>query len=388
MPHFDQLGARFGVNYLPRENWWYAWAEDDDTFAEDLHQIAALGFDHVRVQCLWPLFQPNPSWVSPRALRRLVHLLDRAAENGLDVCVTVLDGWLSGFDFRPCWLADVDPFTDPEAVDAAELLVGAVARAVEGHPALWCVDVANEPNVLMRHLKAGEGEAWAARMLGAARAAAVPVTVGVDHVPWMSDDVPIGRAFLAGACDLIPVHAWPYFTGALARVGEERAWAIPDYLSQVARATAGAAGKPLWIQEVGVSPLWLADVAVEDFAERMLRRAAAIPGLGAVTWWASHDISRRFTGFDELEYGLGLIDAEGRTKPVGARVAEVVAELRDRPRVRTAAETAMVPPSGQAGEPAIVLPTGRAPDIDFAEEWFAHMGATVGPAIELERSVS
>ncbi|MFC4010058.1 cellulase family glycosylhydrolase [Nonomuraea purpurea] len=377
MPHFDLpidenrtgVSARFGVNYLPRENWWYAWAEDDDTFAEDLHQIASLGFDHVRVQCLWPLFQPSPSWVSPRALRRLVHLLDRAAENGLDVCVTVLDGWLSGFDFRPSWLKDVDPFTDTEAVTAAELLVGAVSRAVEGHPALWCVDVANEPNVLMKHLKAGEGEAWAARMVRAARSACAPVTVGVDHVPWMSDDAPIGRAFLADTCDLIPVHAWPYFTGALARVGEERAWAIPDYLAQVARATPGAADKPVWIQEVGVSELWLTDVAVEDFAERMLRRAAAIPGLGAVTWWASHDISRRFTGFDELEYGLGLIDAQGRTKPIGSRVAEVVAELRDRPR-------------GQpATEPTIVLPAGRAPDIAFAEDWFATMETTAGPAI-------
>ncbi|GAA1621932.1 hypothetical protein GCM10009733_018170 [Nonomuraea maheshkhaliensis] len=360
------MNARYGVNYLPRENWWYAWAEDDDTFADDLHQIAALGFDHVRVQCLWPLFQPSPSWVSPRALRRLVHLLDRAAENGLDVCVTVLDGWLSGFDFRPCWLKDADPFTDAEAVSAAELLVGEVARAVEGHPALWCVDVANEPNVLMRHLKAGGGEPWAARMLRAARAARVPVTVGVDHVPWMDDEAPIGRAFLADACDLIPVHAWPYFTGALARVGEERAWAVPDYLAQIARAA--SAGKPVWIQEVGVSPRWLTDVTVEDFAERMVRRAAAIPGLAAVTWWASHDISRRFTGFDELEYGLGLIDAEGRTKPIGARVAEVVAQLRERP-----AEPAAVA--------EIVLPAGRAPDLDFAEEWFARMGTIVGPAV-------
>ncbi|MFI7222068.1 hypothetical protein ACIBO5_02515 [Nonomuraea angiospora] len=376
MPHSDLPidQPRFGVNYLPRENWWYAWAEDDDdAFAEDLHQIASLGFDHVRVQCLWPLFQPNPSWVSPRALRRLVGLLDRAAESGLDVCVTVLDGWLSGFDFRPSWLKDVDPFTDAAAVSAAELLVGAVSRAVEGHPALWCVDVANEPNVLMRHLGPGEGEAWAARMLSAARAASVPVTVGVDHVPWMSDEAPIGRAFVAAACDLVPVHAWPFFTGALARVGEERAWAIPDYLAQVARATPGAAGKPVWIQELGVSPLWLTDVAVEDFAERMLRRAAAVPGLGAVTWWASHDISRRFTGFDELEYGLGLIDAEGRVKPIGSRVAEVVAELRDRP------------PGQAATEPAIALPAGRAPDLDFAEGWFARMEAIAGPAIVQER---
>jgi hypothetical protein len=368
------MTIRFGVNYLPRRDWWYAWGEDDDAFAEDFEAIARLGFDHVRIQCLWPVFQPNPAWVSPHALRRLVRLLDDAADQGLSVCVTVLDGWLSGFDFRPVWLTG-DPFASQAATDAAALLVETVADAVAGHPALWCLDVANEPNVLMNATRPGYAEPWAERMLAAARRAGVPVTIGVDHAPWMTVDGPLRAEFLTSSCDLVAVHAWPLFTGVLERMGEDRAWAVPDFLAQLAR-SAGSQTRPLWIQELGVSELWLTDTSVEDFAERMLRRAAAVPGVAAVTWWASHDIDRRFTGFDPLEYGLGLIDSDGRVKPVGRRLSGTIEELRRSPEPTA-------PTSGAGPEPVpLLLPSGAAADLDVAEVWFARMDPVAGPPIE------
>lgn len=368
------MSIRFGVNYLPRTNWWYEWAEDDGpAFDEDLRQLAELGFDHIRIQCLWPQFQPNPNWVSPRALRRLTSLLDAAHEYGLDVCVTVVDGWLSGFEFRPEWLKGAQSHTDESAVAAAERLVATIAQHVAGHPALWCIDIANEPNVLMGGLAPRAGEPWASRLIEAARLARVPVTVGVDHLPWMDDSSPLSREFVVAASDIVSIHSWPFFTGALAAVGEDRAWAIPDYLAQVARATPGIADKPLWIQELGVSELWLTDTDPADFAEAMLRRAAAVPGVEAITWWASHDISRRFAGFDELEYGLGLIDEHGQLKPIGRRVVDTVRELRTSPPLLA---------QSQRSSP-LEAREGREPNIHFAEVWFEQMDPNVGPEIIL-----
>ncbi|MEO3741930.1 cellulase family glycosylhydrolase [Plantactinospora sp. B5E13] len=371
--------VRYGVNYLPSRDWWYAWVDwNEADLARDLDVIAGLGFDHIRIQCLWPLFQPNPAYVSSAMLNRLVRLLDLAGARGLAVCPTVLDGWLSGFDFRPAWLRDADPFTDPVAVEASAMVVTAVAKAVSAHPALWCLDIANEPNVLMRRSRLGPGacDDWARRMVTAARAGApgVPVTVGVDHEPWMTGDCPLTAETVVDVSDLVAIHAWPYFTGALARFGEQErgAWAIPDYLAQIALAVLGGRRKPLWVQEVGVSDLWLERATVPDFAERMLRRIAAIPEVTAVTWWASHDIDRRFRGFDELEYGLGLIDTENVVKPVGARVRDVIAELRVHP----------TPPERVV--PGIGLPLGTVPDLEFASEWFAQLGTDAGPRIERE----
>src|SRR5699024_617423 len=48
-------------------------------------------------------------------------------------------------------------------------------------------------------------------------------------------------------------------------------------------------------------------------------------------WWCSHDVDRSLADFPPLEYSLGLIDAEGRVKPIGRAFADVAAELRARP---------------------------------------------------------
>jgi hypothetical protein len=43
---------RFGVNYVPRRNWWYCWLDwDQHAIVDDLQVIASLGMDHIRIQC-------------------------------------------------------------------------------------------------------------------------------------------------------------------------------------------------------------------------------------------------------------------------------------------------------------------------------------------------
>lgn len=41
-------------------------------------------------------------------------------------------------------------------------------------------------------------------------------------------------------------------------------------------------------------------------------------------------MSRSLADFPELEYSLGLIDADGAVKPIGRRFAEIIPELRSR----------------------------------------------------------
>lgn len=47
-----------------------------------------------------------------------------------------------------------------------------------------------------------------------------------------------------------------------------------------------------------------------------------------MTWWCSHDVDRSLADFPELEYTLGLFDAEGRPKPIAEALATTIAELR------------------------------------------------------------
>ncbi|HME00314.1 MAG TPA: twin-arginine translocation signal domain-containing protein [Terriglobia bacterium] len=84
---------RFGANYTPRKRWWYCWQDwDQASIVDDLSAVGELGMDHIRIQCLWPIFQPGINQVSDSVLHNLYLLLEAAGRAGLDVEVTVLNG--------------------------------------------------------------------------------------------------------------------------------------------------------------------------------------------------------------------------------------------------------------------------------------------------------
>ncbi|WP_116951788.1 glycoside hydrolase 5 family protein [Jiangella endophytica] len=353
----------FGVNYLPSQQWCHAWTEFDAGEIEaDLAAIAELGADHIRIQLLWPLFQPFPGETSALMLRRLHHVLDIAGTFGLRVWVTVLNGFLSGFDFRPAWLRDVNLFTDPAAIAWAATFLDDVAVAVCDHPACAGIDIGNEPNVLAEksrnHATAQQLDSWATEMLGAIRRSGLPAVVGADHKSWMVGGATFSPRFLAREPSITTVHAWPGFTGFLRAFGEHHpaAWSVGAYLSQVARAHQDEPGN-VWVQEIGVATTWLDTISQAEATERLLRSTAASPGVSAITWWASHDVARSHEGFDELEYDLGLLDVDNRPKDCGRRFAETVADLR----------STHVPP--RESEHAIALPAAGLADLRFARAW-------------------
>lgn len=370
---------RVGVNYVPSRLWWYSWSEwDDAAITEDLQAIAGLGCDHVRIQCLWTVFQPNPAYVSAVALDRLERLLDLAHAASLGVVVTVLDGWLSGFDFRPEWLRGAGIFTDPAALAAERLLLREVGRRCHGHPAFLGLDVGNEPNVLAHRpenaVSRADGDAWIRMMTDEASRAApgALVCVGVDHGPWIDADSPFGREELTSTGTVTPVHAWPFFTGAIARYGEgARAIAqLPSYMLELAKAHAEVADRPVWLQEVGASHVWQSDP--EGFVSDVFATTLDVENLWGLTWWCSHDIDRALTGFDELEYDLGLLTADNRVKPMGERFRQAVDRIR--------AEWWPPVPRHQA----LILPEGTTPDLAFADRYFALCDSGERPAIVLE----
>jgi hypothetical protein len=110
--------------------------------------MAALGADHIRIMLLWPDFQPNPGWVSPVHLDRLDALMHLAAERSLDVCPTLVNGWLTGMRFLPPFVprGDAEFFTSSAIRDALSFYFEAVASRLRTHPNLLAVDLGNEIN--------------------------------------------------------------------------------------------------------------------------------------------------------------------------------------------------------------------------------------------------
>jgi endo-1,4-beta-mannosidase len=370
---------RWGVNYVPSKRWWYCWIDWNlEDVAADLDAIALLGVDHVRIHCLWPLFQPNPRYVSESMLQRLTDLLDLADERDLDVIVTVLNGWLSGFDFRPSWLAhETNMFVDADAVSAQKYLISQLAERIGEHPRFLGFDVANEPSTLaefpMNVVGAGGGDRWLHEMSRhcAEVAPGRLHSVGMDHRPWLTDGS-FSRTAMAETADVTPVHAWPYFTGALARYGQDGTGNahLSEYMLELAKAYHRSPSRSVWLQEVGIAPEWAAGNQLVSYVRNATAAAMDVTNLWGITWWCSHDVDRDLAGFLNLEYDLGLLTTDNTLKPAGEAFKDAVsaAKLVAGPTSRTT---------------ALVLPTGIVPDLDFADSFFDLIDQGVRPAIVL-----
>lgn len=376
--------VRFGVNYVPRKGWWYSWQDwSIQSIEEDLQSIAFLGFDHIRIHCLWPYFQPNPTMVSETMLHRLQELLHVASRARIDVIVTVFNGWLSGFDFRPAWLFDDgNMFVDEKAIDAQLHLLSALAETIGREHNFVGFDIGNEPSVLTTDEKNScatlQGDAWVKRLTEHCELIAPGKIhcVGMDHVPWLTDEKPFSRSILANEANITPLHAWIYFTGALDRYGEKGTGTIylAAYMLELAKAYHTDSRRLVWLQEFGVAPGWLQTLAAEDFLESVTRSIWHQQGLWGITWWASHDISRSLTGFAELEYDLGLLTVDNTPKQTALRFRDLISEFK----------------AGEPREPAVstialVLPRSATPDLSFADAFFAQIDQGVRPAIVLEQ---
>lgn len=112
-----------------------------------------------------------------------------------------------------------------------------------------------------------------------------------------------------------------------------------------------------------------------------MANALDCPDLWGVTWWCSHDVSRELADFPELEYGLGLLTNDRRTKPAGAAVARIAAQWRGRahrPAVRSTALVVDVGGADAAPRRSVCAPGGA-----FFEAWAALTAEGVRPAVVL-----
>ena len=380
---------RFGVNYSPSRKWFYTWMDwDEDSVLEDLQAIQALGMDHIRAHLLWPVFQPNMNYVSEVALDRLESLLDMADRCGLDVQVTVLTGWICGYVHSPYWQKDRNMFTSREMIDAEKFLFSSLAQRIGGHRRFMGFDLGNELCVLgygFNPFTVEQGDRWQAEMMTHCELVAPGKfhVNGVDHGPWFMDFC-FSREALANTGAATSVHAWILFTGAMKLYEPMDAGCVrlAEYSIELANAYARDVDRPVWLEEFGINKNWLDEARMPDFAEQTIRHAAACRNTWGMTWWCSHDVDSRYVGMDPLEYGMGLLDTHNNIKPVGARIASLIAEFRANPVQRIIKRMALVLPDGLISRKD--TPQDPYPGWHFAHRYMELVKEGITPAIVLQ----
>jgi len=379
--------VRFGVNYVPSQNWWYSWLDwNPDSIRRDLDDVASLGVDHIRIQLLWPYFQPNANDISRACLSRLSNLLDMARSRALEVEVTVLDGQLSGFLFTPAFLIDNQDghigniITDPKLVAVEKLLLAALAREIGSHPAFLGFDISNEVYWFTQPLHVNytpaQGDAWMRELLGYCdRVAPGKVHVnGVDKWPYEASE-PQGftRSALLRTGAASCIHPWAGFSPVFKKYGplSVAATHYAEFFLQYMQAFSVDGARTLWIEEDGCSRQWMRESLIPHWAQASIRNAVSCDHLFGFTWWCSHDVNTRFRGFNTLEYDLGLFTNDRKLKAIGRTFRDLIAEFD------------VIPPRVLSRPHALSIPDGAGGDNVFPH-YIAAVERGLRPQIILE----
>jgi hypothetical protein len=338
---------RFGANYTPRKHWWFCWIDwDQKAIEEDLSGVASLGLDHIRIQVLWPLFQPGITTVSERCLVNLHSLLDAANRAGLDVEITVLDGWMSGLSYLPAWVKPVaipekgenwNIFISRRVIEAEKLLFRKITETVGSHKRFMGFDIGNELGVLQslnNPVTPQQADAWATEILGYCEQIA-PGKLhvnGADHSHWFSD-VGFTRPNLATTGSATVVHSYIYFDGVLERFkySDPASLHLAEFEVELAAAYQTDPHRRVWVEETGVADGWMPEEYKPEFMEHSVRNIVATGKAWGITWWDTHDLDPAIKDFNVLEYSLGLLDLNNKPKPLGKKFAALAAELRRNP---------------------------------------------------------
>jgi len=366
---------RFGVNYVPRQGWFYSWLDlDPAEIRRDFEAIASLGLDHVRIFPFWPILQPNRTLIRRQALQDVRTVVQLAGEAGLDAAVDVIQGHMSSYDFVPAWLTSWharNMFTDAEVVQAQADLTAALHGVLEDLPNYFALTLGNEVNQFsgdphptpMRASTEQAGQ-WIDTLLGAVPQDAPIHRLHAEYdAVWYLDNHPFVPTHAARKGEMTAIHSW-IFNGTAQQYGgmSQESLRHGEYLTELAAAFAEDPARPVWLQEIGAPLSCLAESEATPFCQAAVRHAVDSTHQWGVTWWCSHDVHRSLADFPDLEYTLGLFDAEGNVKPIGRAFAEVAQEIRDHtsvPQPRTEAVVIAVDENDVPIRRADLAPGGR-----------------------------
>ncbi|GGR65723.1 hypothetical protein GCM10010197_36650 [Nocardioides luteus] len=362
---------------MPSAGWFYSWLDfEPDQIARDFDDLAGLGLDHVRIFPVWPWIQPNRTLIRSAAVEDVLTTIDLAAARGLDVCVDLVQGHLSSFDFLPSWVLTHHRrslFDDAGVREGLRTYVDTLAGAVASRDNVFALTLGNEVNNLWpaNETTIADSRAWAEELLEVAREAAPGLLClhSLFDDAFYAPDHPFAPADVTTLGDLSTVHSWVFNgVGAIDAPLGPATLTHADYLVELAAAYATEPGRRVWLQEIGAPLPEIPAGSVRDFVIGTIDHVAQNPALFGITWWCSHDLDRSLVDFPEREYDLGLFTVDHRRKPVAEALAEAIADHRG-PRPEQAARQRIECPVDLLREPERRAEV--APGSDFHRAWVA-----------------
>ncbi|NJD59745.1 MAG: hypothetical protein C3F13_15720 [Anaerolineales bacterium] len=258
-----------GVNYWPRKKAMYWWSQfDAGEVSEEFALISELGLSLVRIFLLWEDFQPQPGNISKTSLNNLIMVCDIASRLGLKLDITFFTGHMSGPNWAPSWMLQGEkpqyirqvvssgkivesgyrnPYSDESLLNSEILQLKTVIKALKEHPAIYCWNLGNEPDIFAWPANDQVGEKWASRLVDSINEVDTshPVTCGL-HVASLLYNNGLRVDQIFAKMDFAVMHAYPMYAQGLATGPLD-----VDFVPFTCALTAAISGKPVLMEEFG-----------------------------------------------------------------------------------------------------------------------------------------
>lgn len=352
----EQSDFLLGCNYWASNAGVYMWRNYEKSVVEnDLKFLAAHGINTIRIFPLWPDFQPlnklifcnegvgktcsfgmrkdeealiyqkyPDSGLDETQVENMRHLLSVAKNNGINVILSIITGWMSGRKFVPTAFIGRDLIKDAEVMLYECAFVKDLISAVKDFDNIIAYEPGNETNCLSYDITDYEATLWCKIICDTIRLAdsTRPIYSGMHESSCKGKwNIPVqGRIF-----DMLSSHPYPLFTPycqqeKLTSMRASMHAAVENsYYMSIAR-------KPSIVEEIGtLGPTILNDDLSAEYAETALITSYMTGSTGFLWWCAFDQDGLDFAPYDlfDLEVRLGMSTIDYKAKPVLLKMKEM-----------------------------------------------------------------
>lgn len=324
-----------GVNFWSRAGGPLMWRSfDPELVAEELQTVADHSLTMTRSFFFWPDFHPEPYRIDEDLCDSFATFLDLHLAAGLRTIPTFLVGHMSGENWDPAWRNGRDLYQDVWMVGRQAWFIQEMTRRFTEHPAVAGWLISNEMPLygggggLMspaEQVDQGAVRTWAELMVAAVRAAGGHQPVSLGDGAWgaevMGQDNGFRLSWSAPLSDWLGPHSYHMSDDPV------RQNLIPAVNAELC----APFGKPVLLEEFGVTTEFSADANAADYYRQVLHSTLAAGATGWLGW--------NNTDFDlddqapythrpfELHFGLTTVD--GTPKPAFGELASFAATVRE-----------------------------------------------------------
>src|ERR1700733_13304241 len=288
-----------GANFWSRTGGPLMWRSyDPEVVRAELAVLKDHGLTMTRSFFYWPDFMPGPYEIDETLTARFADFLDRHAEQGLTTIPTFIVGHMSGENWDPSWRNGRHLYEDVWMVGRQAWFAAEMTRRYAGHPAV---------------------AAWARIIRDAVRAAGGRQPFSLGDGAWGIEVTGADNGFrltdIAEIVDFLGPHTYP--------VGDDPI--RQRYAAALACELAGTFGKPVIMEEFGVSSDFASDANAATYYRHLLHATLLA---GATGWIAWNNTDFALPGNDPyrhhaFEQNFGLTDANGAPKATLREMREV-----------------------------------------------------------------